>query len=98
MSGGPGLDQVLPADRNSQVAGMDALTKLAEWDYPSDELDSPSGSASSGSHGAQPGEADLAFGDASDSTTQFRAALSSFGPRKSRKLHGRLSRWKPRYW
>lgn len=32
------------------------------------------------------------------STSEFRAALSTFGPRRSRKLHGRLSRWKPRYW
>lgn len=38
------------------------------------------------------------FGDASDDTSQFRAALSTFGPRKSRKLHDRLARWKPRYW
>jgi beta-1,4-mannosyltransferase len=36
--------------------------------------------------------------DALDSTAQFRAALSTLGPRKARKLHGRLSRWKPRYW
>jgi egghead protein (zeste-white 4 protein) len=36
--------------------------------------------------------------DAFDNTGQFRAALSSFGPRKSTKLHRRLSRWKPQYW
>ena len=36
--------------------------------------------------------------DALDNTGQFRAALSSFGPRKAKKLHHRLSRWKPRYW
>jgi beta-1,4-mannosyltransferase len=41
---------------------------------------------------------DRSFGDASDNTNQFQAALSSFGPRQSRKLHFRLSRWKPRYW
>jgi glycosyl transferase family 2 len=36
--------------------------------------------------------------DSLDDTAQFRAALSSFGPRKASKLHLRLSRWKPRYW
>lgn len=36
--------------------------------------------------------------DSLDGTGQFKAALSSLGPRKARKLHGRLSRWKPRYW
>ncbi len=36
--------------------------------------------------------------DSLDDTGQFRAALSSFGPRKAKKLHSRLSRWKPRYW
>jgi egghead protein (zeste-white 4 protein) len=33
-----------------------------------------------------------------DNTGQFRAALSSFGPRKASKLHSRLARWRPRYW
>jgi beta-1,4-mannosyltransferase len=33
-----------------------------------------------------------------DDTSQFRAALSTFGPRKASKLHSRLARWKPRYW
>jgi len=33
-----------------------------------------------------------------DDTGQFRAALSSFGPRKASKLNSRLSRWKPRFW
>jgi len=33
-----------------------------------------------------------------DDTSQFRAALSSFGPRKASKLHSRLARWRPRYW
>jgi Glycosyl transferase family group 2 len=33
-----------------------------------------------------------------DDTGEFRAALSSLGPRKAKKLHSRLSRWKPRYW
>src|SRR5262245_45053214 len=33
-----------------------------------------------------------------DDTATFRAGLSSLGPRKARKLHSRLARWKPRYW
>ena len=33
-----------------------------------------------------------------DDTGEFRAALSTLGPRKAKKLHSRLSRWKPRYW
>jgi hypothetical protein len=36
--------------------------------------------------------------DSLDNAAQFRAALSSFGPRKASKLNLRLSRWKPRYW
>jgi hypothetical protein len=36
--------------------------------------------------------------DSIDNAAQFRAALSSFGPRKASKLNSRLSRWKPRYW
>jgi beta-1,4-mannosyltransferase len=36
--------------------------------------------------------------DSLDDTGQFRAALSSFGPRKASKLNIRLSRWKPRFW
>ncbi len=29
---------------------------------------------------------------------QFRAALTSFGPRRARELHRRLARWRPAYW
>ncbi len=36
--------------------------------------------------------------DSLDNAAQFRAALSSFGPRKASKLSSRLARWKPRYW
>src|SRR5215469_472167 len=36
--------------------------------------------------------------DSLENAAQFRAALSSFGPRKASKLSLRLSRWKPRYW
>ena len=36
--------------------------------------------------------------DSLENTAQFRAALSTFGPRKASKLNSRLSRWKPRYW
>ncbi len=32
------------------------------------------------------------------STAQFQVARGSFGARQARKLHWRLSRWKPRYW
>jgi beta-1,4-mannosyltransferase len=49
-------------------------------------------------YAARPEAAHGLFGDASDSTTQFRAALTAFGPRTTRKLHSRLARWKPRYW
>jgi hypothetical protein len=34
----------------------------------------------------------------SDRTGQFRAALTSFGPRQARELHRRLARWRPAYW
>jgi beta-1,4-mannosyltransferase len=97
-AGDDDLDQVVPAGRSSQLAGMDALTKLAEWDYPSGDGDSPSRARSLATYDAPSDEARLPFGDASDNTNQFRAALSSFGPRTSQKLHGRLSRWKPQYW
>lgn len=36
--------------------------------------------------------------DSMDDTAEFRAALIALGPRTARKLHTRLSRWKPRYW
>jgi len=36
--------------------------------------------------------------DALDNTAQFKAALVKLGPRKAKRLHHRLSRWKPRYW
>ncbi len=112
VSGGRGLDQVVPADRDTQLAGLDALTKVAERaNQPAERVNRPterssrpavdgssSPAGSTGSYAVQSGEAHLQFGDASDDTSQFRAALNSFGPRKSLKLHGRLSRWKPRYW
>lgn len=96
-SGDYGLDQVLPADHESRLAGTDAPRRLAAWDYPpaADGQPRPGGVLN---HPAASDADRPSFGDASDNTNQFRAALSSFGPRSSRKLHHRLSRWKPRYW
>jgi egghead protein (zeste-white 4 protein) len=36
--------------------------------------------------------------DANETTDTFLAALNSVGPRRSKKLHSRLSRWKPHFW
>jgi egghead protein (zeste-white 4 protein) len=36
--------------------------------------------------------------DANETTDTFLSALNSVGPRRSRKLHDRLSRWKPQFW
>ena len=89
----------MPADRGAQLAGVDALARTAGWHAPAGEY----GGISTGVADHQMAERPIApdrpaWSDNSDNTDQFRAALSSFGPRKSRKLHGRLTRWKPRYW
>jgi len=34
----------------------------------------------------------------SENAAHFRAALTSFGPRRARELHRRLARWRPAYW
>jgi beta-1,4-mannosyltransferase len=90
---------VLPADRasGSQLARRDA-PGLQDWGVPlSAEHSWPRADAVAPY--VAPGAVDhRSFGDASDNTNQFRAALNSFGPRKTQKLHDRLARWKPRYW
>jgi beta-1,4-mannosyltransferase len=108
MSGDKGLDRVLPTDRGARLGGTEAPAAYAEPDYRSPGQDGRARSARPGDYrprmagnGESAATADaeqLPSGDASDNTHQFRAALSEFGPRKSRKLHRRLSRWKPRYW
>jgi egghead protein (zeste-white 4 protein) len=93
----------VPADGDAQLAGVDALVRTAGWRAPAGEYGGISTDVAD--HQAPPRMAGPAiaadrpaWSDNSDNTDQFRAALSSFGPRKSRKLHGRLVRWKPRYW
>ena len=103
----------MPADRDSQLAGLRALVRAARRDeldesglaapdllpYPA-ELDNdwswPPREPSLGLQSEAPfGQQEL---EALENTAQFRAALSSFGPRKASKLSSRLSRWKPQYW
>jgi beta-1,4-mannosyltransferase len=129
----------VPADRETQLAGLEALAGAGHWredgPYPGDGP-YPAGSPYPGDGEARVA-ADAVVGDAviarapehappadwlrdkpgwlrqpdwperqdwsqtpdwSDSTAQFRVGLSAFGPRRSRKLHRRLLRWKPRYW
>jgi beta-1,4-mannosyltransferase len=89
---------VLPADRDSQLAGLQALVQSAERDHRSAQQYGRAGAGTAEDPAVRPGVTPPRFGDASDNTSQFRAALTSFGPRKSQKLHRRLSRWKPQYW
>jgi beta-1,4-mannosyltransferase len=107
----------VPADRDSQFAGLRALAgagRRADPDRygpppigrPARETaasppltrEHPSWPGSAGPRPAAPGQAGPDGRDAMDATGQFKAALSSLGPRKARKLNNRLSRWKPRYW
>ena len=97
----------MPADRRSQLAGLEALAEAGAGRedgqdgqavasgraYPPASRQSPP----AGLLQDEPGF-DLAEPDWSESTAQFRLGLSAFGPRQARKLHNRLSRWRPRYW
>ncbi len=110
----------MPADRESQLAGLDALTGTGQWadgwpqQSPPGHGDSRQGLAppdfgpadfaqarqlldGSGTRPREP-EFVLCEPDWSHSPRQFRLGLSTFGPRKARRLHRRLARWKPRYW
>ena len=94
---------MLPAERDSQLARMAGTTAPAGPDGKSTApYRGTAGIARDQARRYLPlsvASDDMATGDASDDIHQFRAALlSSFGPRKSRALHRRLSRWKPRYW
>lgn len=96
----------MPADRDSQLAGLSALAQavprddgrnsgsqmrrvVANGSGPRPLAPAPPEDDADGIHEHQ---------DWSHSTEQFRVALTFFGARQTRKLHRRLSRWKPRYW
>src|SRR5215813_10723992 len=110
-----GTKPAVPADRDSQLAGLRALVGVAEPDdlglrrdgsergtdlppRPPEPDNDWSWPPRDPSWRPQPASWEPQELDSLDDTGQFRAALSSFGPRKASKLHSRLSRWKPRYW
>ncbi|MDQ2873430.1 MAG: glycosyltransferase family 2 protein [Actinomycetota bacterium] len=86
-------------DGDTQSAGLDALVRTARGDYPPSENGwTAAGVAASQIPQQTAAPSDSHHQDWSDNTDSFRAALSSFGPRKSQRVHGRLSHWKPHYW
>jgi beta-1,4-mannosyltransferase len=100
----------VPVDRSSQAAGLSALAQIAGRASGPDFGQGSPGAAKqvagqltatrTAEHDWQHPDQDRAkrSRDWSADTDQFRVGLSFFGARKARKLHGRLSRWKPRYW
>jgi Glycosyl transferase family group 2 len=89
------------ADKHSQLAGLGALFSISE-DCPANGQQLPAASISDQRDltlvGAAPQVSPELQLDASKTADAFQSALNSFGPRRSQKLHDRLSRWKPQFW
>jgi beta-1,4-mannosyltransferase len=92
----------VPPDWDARLAGREAPARSRRGAsgadgaevIPGDHAAQPP--AADGPHeqpGREPGEPGWA-----DRSGQFRAALTSFGPRHARELYRRLARWRPAYW
>jgi beta-1,4-mannosyltransferase len=100
----------VPADRDSQFAGLRMLAEVGRWSEGGPPGAQATGDAGRAATSQRPADAlaadvlaaeqdwDVTEPDWSESTGQFRLGLSTFGPRQARKLHSRLARWKPQYW